>query len=65
MKVGDLVKYECVIEDSMDKHAESIGLVVQMSRTGYKSKSAQILFQDGTMAWFDSQSLEVVSAGRR
>ena len=57
MKVGDLVKYESVIEDSMDKHAEFIGLVVQMSRTGHKTESAQILFQDGTMAWFDSQSL--------
>ena len=49
----------------MDKHASAVGLVVQMSRTGHTTESAQVLFQDGTLAWFDSQVLEVVSAGRR
>ncbi len=61
MKVGDLVNYETMPEDSMDRHATAIGLVVQMSRTGHTTESAQVLFQDGTMAWFDSQVLEVVS----
>ena len=61
MKVGDLVNYETTPEDSMDRHATAIGLVVQMSRTGHTTESAQVLFQDGTMAWFDSQVLEVVS----
>ena len=65
MKVGDLVRYETIPEDSMDRHAAAVGLVMQMSRTGHKTTSAQILFQDGTLAWFDSQVLEVVSAGRR
>lgn len=64
MQVGDLVRYETIPGDSMDRHASAVGLVVQMSRTGHKTKSAQILFQDGTMAWFDSQMLEVVSASR-
>ena len=64
MKVGDLVKYEAAIEDSMDRYAAAIGLIVQLSRTGHTTKSAQILFQDGTMAWFDSQVLEVISASR-
>ena len=61
MKVGDLVKYETIPEDSMDRQMSAVGLVVQMSRTGHTTRSAQILFQDGTIAWFDSQSLEVVS----
>ena len=61
MKVGDLVKYEEPIEDSMDRYSVATGLVVQMSRTGHTTHSAQILFQDGTIAWFDSQVLEVVS----
>ena len=64
MKVGDLVKYESTIEDSMDKHAVAHGLVLMMSRTGHQTKSAQVLFKDGTLAWFDSQVLEVVSEGR-
>ena len=65
MKVGDLVNYEVPPEDSMGKHAAADRLVVQMSRTGHTTESAQVLFQDGTLAWFDSQVLEVVSAARR
>ena len=61
MKVGDLVKYETIPEDSMDRQMSAVGLVVQMSRTGHATHSAQILFQDGTIAWFDSQVLEVVN----
>ena len=63
MKVGDLVRYETLTEDSMDKHATAIGLVVKMSRTGHITKSAQILFQDGTIAWFDTQRLSLVAEG--
>ena len=65
MKVGDLVNYEPPPEDSMDRHVSAVGLVVQMSRTGHTTESAQVLFQDGTLAWFDSQVLEVVSAAGR
>ena len=61
MKVGDLVKYETIPEDSIDRQMSAVGLVVQMSRTGHTTRSAQILFQDGTIAWFDSQVLEVVN----
>ena len=64
MKVGDLVKYETTPEDSMDRHMSAVGLIVKMSRTGHTTQSAQILFQDGTLAWFDSQVLEIVSGGR-
>lgn len=64
MKVGDLVKWESVLNDSMDYHTEEYGVVLKMSKTGHKTKSAQILFTDGETAWFDTQLLEVVSASR-
>ncbi len=38
MKVGDLVKWENVLNDSMDHHREDHGIVVKMSRTGHDSR---------------------------
>ena len=64
MKVGDLVKWESVLNDSMDYYTEEYGLVLQLSKTGHKTKSAQILFNDGETAWFDTQRLVVVSESR-
>jgi len=65
MKVGDLVRWENVIFDSMDHHREEHGLVVKMSRTGHDTESAQVLFNDGETWWLDSEKLVVVSeAGR-
>ena len=65
MKVGDLIKYESVMNDSMDKYSTAYGIIVQLSRTGHTTMSAQVLFNDGDLAWFDSHVLEVVSeAGR-
>ena len=64
MKVGDLVSWESVLNDSMDYHTKSYGLVLQISKTGHKTKSAQVLFSDGETVWFDTQVLEVVSASR-
>lgn len=64
MKVGDLVKYEQPMSDSMDKHAIAYGLVIMMSRTGHQTESVQVLFKDGVTAWFDSQVLEVVNESR-
>tara|TARA_A100001035_G_C27363649_1_gene312526 strand:- start:52 stop:249 length:198 start_codon:yes stop_codon:yes gene_type:complete len=65
MKVGDLIKYESVMNDSMDKYCTAYGVVVQLSRTGHTTTSAQVLFNDGELAWFDTQVLEVVSEARR
>ena len=65
MKVGDLIKYESAMNDSMDRYSIAYGIIVQLSRTGHKTLSAQVLFNDGELAWFDSQVLEVVSAARR
>ena len=65
MKVGDLVKWENVTLDSTELHREEHGLVVQMSRTGHTTTSAQVLFNDGETWWLDIQKLVVVSeAGR-
>ena len=64
MKVGDLVRWESVLNDSMDYYTEEYGLVLQLSKTGHKTKSAQVLFNDGETAWFDTQRLVVVSESR-
>tara|TARA_B100000242_G_scaffold265652_1_gene213931 strand:- start:1078 stop:1275 length:198 start_codon:yes stop_codon:yes gene_type:complete len=65
MKVGDLIKYESAMNDSMDRYSIAYGIIVQLSRTGHKTLSAQVLFNDGELAWFDSHVLEVVSAAGR
>ena len=61
MKVGDLVKWENVMLDSMDHYQEELGLVVKMSRTGHNTESAQVLFNDGETWWLDSNKLVVVN----
>ena len=63
MKVGDLVKWENVLNDSMDYYRTDYGIIIKMSKTGHTTQSAQVLFRDGDLAWFDTQSLEVVSEG--
>lgn len=63
MKVGDLVKYESVMNDDMDHYVVEYGLVVQLSRTGHDTISAQVLFQDGQPWWVDTGRLVVVSEG--
>ena len=64
MKVGDLVKYESVMNDDMDHYVVEYGLVVQLSRTGHDTTSAQVLFQDGQPWWVDTGRLVVVSESR-
>jgi hypothetical protein len=61
VKVGDLVKWENVFNDSMDHHQEDHGLVIKMSRTGHNTESAQVLFTDGETFWVDTQRLEIVN----
>ena len=64
MKVGDLVKWESVLNDSMDHYSVDYGIVIKMSRTGHKTNSAEVLFSDGDIQWFDTERLVVVSANR-
>ena len=61
MKVGDLVKWENALNDSMDHHQQQHGVVVKMSRTGHDTLSAQVLFTDGEIWWMDTQKLEIVN----
>ena len=66
MKVGDLVKFESVLEKEVFETDQSRnhGLVVQISKTGHDTTSAQVLFNDGELWWMDTQKLRVVSEGR-
>jgi len=63
MKVGDLVKRESVPYEFSEVVVE-YGVVLQMSRTGHETHSAQVLFLDGTAHWFDTGILEVISEKR-
>ena len=67
MKVGDLVKFDKNAENLVfetEPHIEH-GLVVQISKTGHDTISAQVIFGDGELWWVDSGRLEVVSEGGR
>ena len=64
MKVGDLVKWENQISDSMDRYQEYHGLVVQISKTGHDTRSAQVLFNHGETFWLDTQKLRIVNESR-
>lgn len=65
MKVGDLVKFESEAIDDMDRHSVTYGLIVQLSRTGHETTSAQVLFNDtGKPCWIDSDKLVVISESR-
>ena len=65
MKVGDLVRWDKNIMYSTEgHHRDEHGLVVQMSRTGHDTESAQVLFNDGETWWLDSGILEIVSESR-
>ena len=62
MKVGDLVKFESVLNDSMDRYSTEYGLVMQLSKTGHDTISVQVWFGDTEKrCWIDSSSLVVVS----
>tara|TARA_B100000131_G_scaffold310921_1_gene343121 strand:+ start:1104 stop:1295 length:192 start_codon:yes stop_codon:yes gene_type:complete len=60
MKVGDLVRWESVPHQFAEIEIE-YGIVIQMSRTGHETHSAQVLFMDGTANWFDTERLEIVN----
>jgi hypothetical protein len=61
MKVGDLVKFESVLNDSMDRYSAELGLIIKISRTGHDTESAQVLFSDGEAWWVGTQRLVVVN----
>jgi len=61
MKVGDLVQFENVDSDDIESQLD-YGIVVKLSRTGHKTKSAEVLFKDGEIAWIGTDALVVVNA---
>ena len=63
MKVGDLVKFDNNVENLVfeTEPRTEHGLVVQISKTGHDTISAQVMFGDGELWWVDSGRLEVVS----
>jgi hypothetical protein len=67
VKVGDLVKFDSDLESDVFETNPIIehGLVVQVSKTGHDTISAQVLFKDGETWWVDSGRLEVISEGGR
>tara|TARA_R110000772_G_scaffold67283_2_gene149369 strand:+ start:504 stop:683 length:180 start_codon:yes stop_codon:yes gene_type:complete len=50
IKIGDLVQF-----------GQACGIVVKLSRTGQKTKSAEVLFNDGDIAWMGTDILVVIS----
>lgn len=67
MKVGDLVKFDSSVDNDVFETNPRIehGLVVQISKTGHDTISAQVMFNDGELWWVDSERLEVVSESKR
>ena len=61
MKVGDLVRLENELTDDMEHYAANYGLVIQLSKTGHDTTSAQVLFSDGEPWWVDSGKLVVIN----
>ena len=64
MKIGDLVRFESTQHDDMDRYGVEYGVVVRMSRTGHDTESAEVLFNDGELAWVDTQRLVVINESR-
>jgi len=66
VKAGDLVKFDSDLEfDVFEANPRTEhGLVIQISKTGHDTVSAQVLFNDGETWWVDSGRLEVVSESR-
>ena len=61
MKVGDLLKYASQLVDDMDRQVVEYGLVIQLSKTGHTTTSAQVLFNDGEPWWVDTSRLVVIN----
>jgi len=57
IKIGDLVQFgqDCALD------GQECGIVVKLSRTGRKTKSAEVLFNDGDIAWVGTHTLVVIS----
>lgn len=61
MKVGDLIKYESVMNDDMDYYTVEYGMIIQLSKTGKSTNSALVMFNDGKPAWISTERLIVIT----
>ena len=59
--VGDLVKWYSVKNDLQEEFDVDIGIVLSLSRSGVNSFYAEILFEDNTIDWLNTKTLEVIS----
>jgi len=50
--------------DDMDRYVIEYGVVVRMSTTGHTTESAEVLFNDGELAWVGTQRLVVINESR-
>ena len=61
MKVGDLVKWYAVENDVLEEFDVDYGIILSLSRSGANSLHAQVLFEDNTIDWLDTKTLEAIS----
>ena len=59
--IGDLVRWYSVENDLQEEFDVDIGIVISLSRSGANSFHAQILFEDNTIEWLNTKTLEVIS----
>jgi len=64
MKIGDLVKWYAVQNDLTDRFDIDTGIIIEFSKTGHDTLSALVLFEDGSMDWISTKTLEVISENR-
>ena len=64
MKVGDLVRWVSVLNDDREILDEDYGVVMQLSRTGHESFSANVIFMNGEEGWYDTKRLELINESR-
>ena len=61
--IGDLVRWRSVQNDEQEEFDIDIGIVISLSRSGANSLDAQILFNDNTIDWLPTKTLEIISKG--
>jgi hypothetical protein len=63
VKVGDFVKYDTVPYE-FSETVVKFGIILQISRTGHQTKSAQIVLMCGKTEWIDTNKLEIINENR-
>lgn len=58
IKVGDLVRWYSVLGDASRDFDVDLGIVLNISKSGFRSHHAEVLFEDGEISWIDFENLE-------